>query len=197
MNKKRLPALFIACIILSGCSMKNPEPEKSSKEIITGISLGMTKEEVFEVYGDNYSYTEDLKDYGKNTVEYGYDIDKVDVFDVDMKTQVFFEFEDDEKLTCYGYHIGRTGEYHDSSFPYSENELVETYDKIYEKLTEWYGNNSDTETYSDDGVIKKNLWKNEQGEIWFVVGVNMWATGEPVSYEKGVNEIVLSCSVSE
>ncbi len=195
MNKKILSTLSAVTVLLSGCA-ENPEPD-DNKGIITGISLGMTKEEVFEVYGSNYSYTEDLRDYCKNTVEYGYDTDKVDVFDVDMKTQVFFEFEDDEKLTCYGYHIGRTGEYNDSSFPYSENELVENYDRIYEKLTEWYGNSSDTETNSDDGIIKKNIWESEQGEIWFVVGVNMWAAGEPVSYEKGVNEIVLSCSVSE
>lgn len=32
----------------------------------------MTKKEVFEIYDDNYSYTEDLRD----TVEYGYDIER-------------------------------------------------------------------------------------------------------------------------
>lgn len=196
MNKKVIiPALLSIHIILSGCSKQNPESENHG--IITGISLGMTKEEVFEIYGDNYSYTEDLRDYGKNTVEYGYSVDKVDIFDTDIETQVFFEFEDDEKLTCYGYHIGRTGDYYDSSFPYSENELVEAYDKIYEKLTEWYGNSSGIEIVDGDGKIKENSWKNEQGLLWFIVGVNMWAVTEPVSYEKGVNEIVLSCSVSE
>lgn len=194
MNKKKLSAIFISCIILFGCSQKNPEPEKH--EIISGISLGMTKEEVFEVYGDNYIYNEERYTYG-NTVEYGYSVDRVDVFDMDIQTQVFFEFENDDKLTCYGYHIGRIGDYYDSSFPYSENELVEAYDKIYEKLTEWYGDSSGAETSYNNGKIKENSWENEQGSIWFVVGVNMWSDGEPVSYEKGVNEIVLSCSVSE
>ncbi len=194
MNKKRLSALFVVCIILSGCNLKKPEPQKNNMEIISGISPGMTKEEVFEIYGNNYSYNEEFTDY-KNTVEYVYDIDKVDIFDIDMKTQMFFEFEDDEKLVYYGYHIGRIGDYYDSSFPYSKNELVETYDKIYEKLVGLYGSNSDTEVTDDTGIIKENLWKTKQGSIWFIVGVNMWAIDEPVSYEKGVNEIVLSCSV--
>ena len=197
MNKKiKILTLISAGIILSGCSQKNPEPEKH--EIIKGISLGMTKEELFEIYSDNYSYTEDRRDYGyKNTVVYGYDIDKVDVFDVDMKTQMFFEFENDETLACYGYHIGCTGDYYDSSYPYSENELTENYDKIYKKLTEWYGEStSNLENYVDEGVLNENSWENEQGSIWFVVGVNMWEYGELESYEKGVNEILLSCALS-
>lgn len=192
MNKKVIiSALLSISIILSGCSKQNPKLE--NHEIINGISLGMTKEEVFEVYGDSYIYSEETY---KNTVEYGYSLEKIDMFDVDIQTQVFFEF-DKEKLICYGYHIGRTGDYYDSSFPYSENELVEAYDKIYEKLTEWYGNSSGTEVVDGDGKIKENLWETEQGSLWFIVGVNMWAVTEPVNYEKGVNEIVLSCSVLE
>lgn len=184
--------LAVSCIfmIFSGCSQKN-----NSREIINGISLGMTKEEVFEIYGDNYIYDEETY---KNTVEYGYSLERADVFDVDIETQVFFEFSTDNKLICYGYHIGRTGDYYDSDFPYSENELVGAYDKIYEKLSEWYGESSVEENaYSDSGIIKNNSWKNEQGSVWFVVGVNMWSDSEPASYEKGVNEIVLSCSVSD
>lgn len=198
MNKKIIiSALSGICIMLSGCSKQNPESE--NQQIITGISLGMTKEEVFEVYGDNYSYTEDRRDYGyKATVEYGYDIDKVDVFDVDMKTQMFFEFENDETLVCYGYHIGRIGDYFDSSYPYSENELIENYDRIYEKLTEWYGEStSQPEKYADEGITRENSWQNEEGLLWFITGINMWHYGEPESYEKGCNEILVSCEVSE
>lgn len=62
----------------------------------------MTKKEVFEIYDDNYSYTEDLRDYEyKNTVEYGYDIE-------------------------------RKGDYYNLTYPYPENELTEAYDKIYQ-----------------------------------------------------------------
>lgn len=196
MNKKKLLAVFGAFIILSGCSQKNSETE-DNREIIPGITLGMTKEDVFQIYGEDYLYIEDYREYSyKNNVEYGYSLDKVDVFDIDMKTQMFFEFENDDKLVCYGYHIGRVGDYNDSSYPYSENELIEAYDKIYADLTEWYGESPDAEnTY--DNTLKENSWKNEYGSIWFIVGVNMWSDGEPVSYEKGVNEIVLSCAVSE
>ena len=53
----------------------------------------MTKKEVFEIYDDNYSYTEDLRDYEyKNTVEYGYDIE-------------------------------RKGDYYNLTYPYPENDL--------------------------------------------------------------------------
>lgn len=158
----------------------------------------MTKEEVFEVYGNNYNYTEDFRDYGyKDTVKYGYDIDKIDIFDVDMKTQVFFEFKDDEKLVCYGYHIGRIDDYNDSVYPYSENELTENYDRIYKKLTEWYGEGTISHEYEDSNILKENSWGNEQSSIWLITGVNMWAIDEPVQYEKGCNEILLSCTVSE
>ncbi len=196
MNQKKLLAVFGAFIILSGCSQRKPETE-DHKEIIPGITLGMTKEDVFQIYGEDCLYIEDYREYSyKNNVEYGYSLDKVDVFDIDMKTQMFFEFENDDKLVCYGYHIGRIGDYNDSSYPYSENELIEAYDKIYADLTEWYGDGLAAEnTY--DNTLKENSWKNEYGSIWFVVGVNMWSDGEPVSYEKGVNEIVLSCAVSE
>lgn len=195
---KRIFALVSSCMILSGCSSTKPEQEDKAHEIIPGISLGMTKEEVFEIFGDDCIYTEDHRDYGfKDNVEYGYSIDKVDVFDIDIKTQVFFEFENDDKLVCYGYHIGRTGDYYDSVFPYSESELTEAYDKILEDLTEWYGNgSSDSNSYSN-GILNENSWENEYGSIWFIVGVNMWSDGSPVSYVKGVNEIVLSCSVPQ
>lgn len=197
MNKKKMLAVFGAFIILSGCSQKKSETE-DNKEIIPGITLGMTKEDVFKIYGDDHIYVEDYRGYGyKNNVEYGYSLDRVDVFDIDLKTQVFFEFENDDKLVCYGYHIGRIGDYSDSSYPYSENELIEAYDKIYSDLTEWYGDGSVAENIPDDGKLKENSWENDYGSIWFIVGVNMWAHSEPVSYEKGVNEIVLSCSVSE
>ena len=88
---KRIFALVGSCMILSGCGSTKPEQEDKAHEIIPGISLGMKKEEVFELFGNDYIYIEDHIDYGyKNNVEYGYSIDKVDVFGVDIKTQMFF-----------------------------------------------------------------------------------------------------------
>ena len=195
---KRIFTLVGSCMLLSGCGSTKPEQEDKAHEIIPGISLGMKKEEVFEIFGDNYIYTEDHRNYGyKNNVEYGYSIDKVDVFGVDIKTQMFFEFENNDKLVCYGYHIGRTGDYYDSVYPYSKSELTEAYDKIFEDLTEWYGSQSTgLEASYNIGILNENSWENEYGSIWFIVGVNMWSDTSPVSYEKGVNEIVLSCSVT-
>ena len=68
----------------------------------------MKKEEVFEIFGNDCIYIEDHMDYGyKNNVEYGYSIDKVDVFGVDIKTQMFFEFENDDKLIWISYRKNR------------------------------------------------------------------------------------------
>lgn len=195
---KKAFALVSSCILLSGCGSTKPEQADKAHKIIPGISLGMTKEKVFEIFGEDCIHTEDYRDYSyKNNVEYVYSVDKLDVFDIDIKTQIFFEFENDNKLVCYGYHIGRTGDYYDSVFPYSESELIEAYDSILEDLTEWYGKSSSDSDYSSNGVLNENSWENEYGSIWFVVGVNMWSDSSPISYEKGVNEIVLSCSVAQ
>lgn len=195
---KKLFAISGVLVILSGCSQK--ESESGNKEIIPEISIGMTKEEVYEIYGEDYAYCEDHRELGyKDTVEYGYSIDRVDTFNIDIETQMFFEFENDEKLVCYGYHIGRTGDYYDSIYPYSESELTEAYNAIYSNLTEWYGDSESGSEYSDQGILHENSWENEHGLIWFIVGVNMWSYDNtpPEIYEKGVNEIVLSCSAPE
>ena len=198
MNNKKLLAVFSSFILLSGCGQVDPEPEEQKNELIPGISLGMTKEEVFRTYGDDYTYNYDYRDDGsKNTVEYGYSTDKPDVFDINIDTQVIFEFEDDDKLVCYGYHIGRTGDYNDSRYPYSQDELTEAYDKIYEELSEWYGSSTSDEELAEYGVLNNNTWETEEGSVWFIVGVNMWSTYTPDAYEKGVNEIDLSCSAAK
>ena len=173
------------------------------KEMISGISIGMTKDEVLaiaETMGADYAYSEDNRTYGyKNTVEYGYYLDKITVFDIDidMTAQLFLEFQDDETLVCYGCHIGGTGEYDNLSYPYSEEELLETYDNIYSQLHDWYGESVVFSDKAEYGVIKENSWYSETDTIWFIVGTNLWADTKPDHYEDGVNEIVLSCSALE
>lgn len=189
-QRYKISAALCTLLILSGCS-----GEEKNQQIIPDISLGMTKDEVFKVVGSDYLYKEDNSVYGyKNTMEYGYSMDKLDAFDVDIQTQMFFEFENDDKLVTYGYHIGRTGGFNESVYPYEESELTDAYDKIYKQLSDRYGEGTSSEANSDYGVIKENSWEHDEEEIWCVVGVNMWAVDEPESYEKGVNEIVLSCT---
>lgn len=200
-NKKlfAVTSLFMITNLLSGCNMEDTDV----KEMISGISIGMTKDEVLaiaEAMGADYAYSEDNRTYGyKNTVEYGYYLDKITVFDIDidMTAQLFLEFQDDETLVCYGCHIGGTGEYDNLSYPYSEQELLEAYDSIYSQLHDWYGESDSSSEYAEYGVIKENSWYSETDTIWFIVGTNLWADTEPDSYENGVNEIVLSCSALE
>lgn len=196
-------SLFMITNLLSGCNMEDTE-DTDVKEMISGISIGMTKEEVFatvEAMGADYAYCEDyMYDYEyKSTVEYGYYLDNITVFDIDidMTAQLFLEFQDDETLVCYGYHIGGTGEYDNLSYPYSEQELLEAYDSIYSQLYAWYGESDSSSEYAEYGVIKENSWDSETDTIWFIVGTNLWADTEPDRYENGVNEIVLSCSALE
>jgi len=187
-----ISAAFMILASASGCSDKKAD----SKEMIPGISIGMTKDEVFKEVGKDYTQSFDNRDIGyKNTVEYDYFIDSVEALDVDMPAQMFFEFEDDDKLVCYGYHIGCKGEPDNLTYPYSESELVSTYDDMYSRLCSWYGGDGVSSTdKEEDNVIKENTWETEEGQIWFIVGVDLWSVFESDVYENGINEIVLSCS---
>ena len=86
---------------------------------------------------------------------------------------MFVEFDlETGLLVNYGYALGRLGTMDNREYPYSEQQLKEAYDKIYAVMTDWYGN------------------------VRPVYGVNLRNySATPESYEKGINEIVLSCSV--
>ena len=86
---------------------------------------------------------------------------------------MFVEFDlETGLLVNYGYALGRLGTMDNREYPYSEHQLKEAYDKIYAVMTDWYGN------------------------VRAVYGVNLRNySATPESYEKGINEIVLSCSV--
>lgn len=203
-NKKLLAilisiAVVIVCIaVIIALCFGNSQDNSDTKEIIPDISIGMTKEEVFEIAGADYTYSQDNRGYEyKNTVEYGYLLDSIDIFDIAMPAQMFFEFENDTTLVCYGYHIGGTGDYDALCYPYSEIELLDAYDNLYPCLCEWYGESSSVSDNAEYGVIKENSWENESGMIWLIVGVNLWSDTVPDAYENGINEIVLSCSAPE
>lgn len=185
--------LSCVCTLLSGCE-KSDDIKKT--DIFSEISLGMTSEEVFEIAGSDYTHKEEYETY-KNTVEYDYVLDRIDAFDVDITGQMFFEFSQNDELICFGYHIGQAGDPDAWEYPYSEDELTAAYDSIYSQLSEKYGNGTPGDgSYDSLGVLKENLWDMEDGSLWFIVGVNMWNDAAPEQYEKGVNEILLSYSVS-
>jgi len=66
---------------------------------------------------------------------------------------------------------------------------------MYSRLCSWYGGDGVSSTdKEEDNVIKENTWETEEGQIWFIVGVDLWSVFESDVYENGINEIVLSCS---
>lgn len=198
-------SIFIITNLLSGCNREDTDIINimDIKEIFSNISIGMTKDEVFEIItiepGDSFNQNTEEFGYYKNSVEYIYYLDKITISDtdIDMTSQLFFEFEDDNTLICYGYHIGGTGDYDSQSYPYSETKLTGAYDVIYSNLCDWYGESISSSDFAEYGVIKENFWNRETDLLWFIVGTNLWADTEPARYEDGVNEIVLSCSASE
>lgn len=167
-----------------------PEPTEEKqinsddKSIIPGIYLGMTQTEVIDLLGGNFE-TEyyDESNYAWVKIIYNYLTYNVDVFNVDMPAIMFFEFTENGILYNYGYHIGFDG----VNYQYDFSTLSPAYDKINLQLTEWYGPGTQ-ETTDIIGIDQMITWSTEYGDIWFVVGENMW------DYGSGINEITLSCA---
>lgn len=166
-----------------------PEPTEekvinsSDKSIISGIHNGMTQTDVISLLGDNFEteYYDESNYYYVKTV-YNYKTSNVDVFNINMPAIMFFEFSESGKLFNYGYHIGFDG----VNYKYDLSKLSPAYEKINLQLTEWYGPGA-KETNDFIGIDQILTWSTEYGDIWFVVGENMW------SENSGINEITLSC----
>ncbi len=162
----------------------------NSASIIPGIKNGMTPEEVFSVVGNDYLYKFTGSIANPGEITYYYSLDSVSEFDIDMKSEMFFEFSSKGKLCCYGYHIGRVSktDYTDTVYPYSKAQLLEAYDKIFDVLKFRYGKEI-KDTISYQGVLNKYTWEyTDFGEVWFVVGMDLWMENS------GQNEIILSSS---
>ena len=175
------------------CLMKKElisQNQKMSKSIITGIKNGMTRDEVFAVLGKNYT-TEEEKISGKYA--YYYPVQSGEVFDTELEGEMFVEFDlETELLVNYGYALGRLGTVKDRIYPYSEQQLKEAYDKIYGVMIDWYG---EATKGSFSSPKAEYIWETDNGQIWAIYGVNLWNEYEVPTYEKGINELVLSCSV--
>lgn len=184
---KNLGILVSAITLLTGCNEK-PEQDKS---LISGIKTGMTSEEVFKVFGEDYDNSVTYESY-KNTVEYDYWLDAGEAFNTELDGYMFFEFDSQtETLISFGYHLGQSGSFDDPVYPYSEEELKNAYDAIKSTLSEWYGDGVSSDENLELGVKEENTWQIEEDQIWAIYGMNLWAME---GYENGVNEIVVSCS---
>lgn len=177
---------FDFCLLKKELTSQNQE----TKSIINGIRNGMTKDEVFAVIGKDYAYE---KEKTTRKHSYYYIVQSGEVFDTNLEGKMFVEFDlETGLLVNYGYALGRLGTSDDRNYPYSEQQLKEAYDKIYAVMTDWYGESTKGNNSSPKAEY---IWETDIGQIWAIYGVNLWSGYEPPTYEEGVNEIVLSCSV--
>lgn len=179
---------FDFCLLKKELTSQNQE----TKSIINGIRNGMTKDEVFAVIGKDYAYE---KEKTTRKHSYYYIVQSGEVFDTNLEGKMFVEFDlETGLLVNYGYALGRLGTSDDRNYPYSEQQLKEAYDKIYAVMTDWYGESTKGNNSSPKAEY---IWETDIGQIWAIYGVNLWSGYEPPTYEEGVNEIVLSCSVED
>lgn len=163
---------------------------QSEKSIISGIRNGMTKDEVFAVLGREYT---DEEEKLTQRYAYYYPVKSGDVFGTELEGEMFVEFDlKTGLLVNYGYALGRVGTKDDKTYPYTEQQLKEAYDKIYSVMTDWYGEGTKG---SLSGPKAEYTWETDNGQVWAVYGVNLWSANEPETYEKGLNELILSCFV--
>lgn len=163
---------------------------QSEKSIISGIRNGMTKDEVFAVLGREYT---DEEEKLTQRYAYYYPVKSGDAFGTELEGEMFVEFDlKTGLLVNYGYALGRVGTKDNKTYPYTEQQLKEAYDKIYSVMTDWYGEGTKG---SLSGPKAEYTWETDNGQVWAVYGVNLWSANEPETYEKGINELILSCSV--
>lgn len=189
MKKIISSVLAVGIISCFNISVANAENQHS---IITGIKCGMTESEVIEILGNDIVYTLDSSNINPEDDDYTnfYNTDKISDFNVDMSSVIITEFSGDNTLNGYGYNIGT--HYNEQTekfeYPYSESELLEVYDGIYNQLVQWYGEGGDG--YNIYGALREYTWNTEYGEIWFVVGTDLF------SESSGINKIILTCSAN-
>ena len=179
--------VFDLCLMKRALLHKKGVDEE--KGIIPGIRNGMTKKQVFDILGTDYTDEED------RTWKYSYDypVKAGEVFGTNLAGIMFVEFDSKtNQLVNYGYALGRTGTAEERLYPYSEDELKEAYSIIYNQMVEWYGEAAQGTNTSPKAEY---AWETDDGQVWAMYGINLWADAPPASYEKGVNELVLSCSV--
>lgn len=191
MNIKRIISWVLASGIVSGCNISVANAENQNS-IITGIKCGMAESEVIEILGNDIVYTLDSSDINPEDDDYTnfYNTENISDFNVDMSSVIITEFSGDNTLNNYGYNIGThyNKETQKFEYPYSESELLEVYDGIYNQLVQWYGEGGDG--YNIYGTLREYTWNTEYGEIWFVVGTDLF--GE----SSGINKIILTCSAN-
>lgn len=164
--------------------------------LMPGIHLGMTLEEVLSFAGEKYGEPIQVELFDtQGGSGYYYRMD-AEVAGMTVPGYAFFEFDaEKELLDCYGFDLGQTGDFDSPEYPLSEEKLAAIHDAYLSDMISWYGEPDEPEYQTeDDGLRSESAWYNEDGKFWLIYGVNLWAWEEPKQYEKGINEVLVSCS---
>lgn len=160
-----------------------------SPAIIDGLKIGMTKDEVFDIIGNDYVYSFKSDIYVNDNYNYMYNIDRVDAFNLNIPSTMFVVFSNGV-LYNFGYHIGCTyNSEGNTTYTNDIDGLVTAFNNISDVLTGYYGEGTipDAAKYQYQGVIDGKEWDNtDYGEVWMIVGEDLWMV------DGGVNEITLS-----
>lgn len=166
----------------------NSQSPNNGQNILSQLKTGMSEEDVFAVIGKDYDY-EYSAGY-KPSVEYDYSFAADEVFNTGLGGYIFVEFDEkNNELTCFGYHIGAVGHVEDHSYPYSESELEEAFNKLLPYLEEEYGNADEPSAFSGEGVKAEYSWSMGTDQLWAIWGTDLWGASS------GVNEIIVSRSI--
>lgn len=162
-------------------------------EIVPGVELRMTLDEVKTAIGDKAGALEELYD-GYDCTTYAFPVDGA--FGVDMEGYCFFDINRDSgKLQTYGYHLGDSGDMADPDYPYSEAELKSAYNEIISQFEDVYGDSTGTNDMEDMGVRSMYTYEFEDGSsIWAIYGIDLWSWDD---YHSGINDIIISLSIPD
>lgn len=154
--------------------------------IIPGVALWDSKDDVLARFGE---CDRTIEGYSNHSTTYCYNIDGSELFDIDMKGVMFFEFYNKtDELIGYGYGFGEVDNGKNYDYPYSHDELKAAYKKLTGRFIKWYGGEiGESDLYGIEAEYLKVLEDNS--EMWAVYGVSMWGA------DSIINEVRCSHSI--
>lgn len=159
----------ILCVSFFGCD-DTKEPTIDEQIIaecgLETINKDITLADIEKIYGTDYTYEDS---YGRPRYTYSMN---TDLFG--MESERAFTFDTNGNLTHYDYIIGRIP---DGNTPYSEKELTEVFNKVYNAFSTEYSledNSSYTEDFKIQNLIGAYRFDTPCGEVLYQGGTDLW-----------------------
>lgn len=181
---KRTICLVVCALMIGslwGCKDKKEPSSQDDLQngIISGISLGMTEDEVIAVMGEDYT----LDAYAAYGSSYQYVISDCGKWHLNMPAVLGFDFNADGKLYQYYYDFGLDG---DGKSLYTDADpLLKAYTVLKTQAEQAFGEGTDTpfmdgqtmQEAAGEGCFGWLSWDTPQGELNVFGGMDMWREG--------------------